>query len=452
MSDTEQQTLEAQPTNDDAILDQPDNNAEQDPQIPEADLADPQNDNPEQNDSLEQQNDSYELQNDSIDLQNDSYEQQNDSYEQQNDSIDQITNDSIDQNDIPQGGEEEAYPEEEVETIESLREKQAEAINNLDFTLAQQIQQRIDDLANDNHTQFIEEYSINFGELCAKIARTHFRDRKRINQAYLKKEIAERTKMSEGFQELKKKHIGELQDLENALFSLYKERMTKPYTAHDTLIDRAKLTARRGDFIKAQEYQDQAEESKLEEEQKREELFKEVYKSRMNALLDKQSQEISEYGVQANVSLDKIMKEKANKISEENDKFRRNLAREYKKTCDFVTHSRYDAKHPEQQTIEPRLKPAMLNRLEDAYNDVLVKYGLESPEAGKKPKMIVPNLRPESQMSLRMQSRVESRENERKKKDEELRTSSKMSSRNASRQGSKLNSPKSSPRTTKNTL
>lgn len=255
--------------------------------------------------------------------------------------------------------------------------------------------------------------------------------------------------MKDGFQELKNRHIDQLQQLEDDLFTTYKEKMKKPIAAYVVLIERAQKTAKRGDFSSAQDYQHQAEFAKADEEKKREDLFKEEYKARMSALLDKQSQEIADFEFKSNNAIHKVLKNRDEKLEEENESFKRKMNCLYRKTCGEITHSRYNPRDPKQQAIDPKVKPSLLNRIEDTYNDLLVKYGIQTDENAKKPKMIAPNIRPESKMSARMQSRVEMRETEKRKKEDEhySRSNSRMSSsRSASRNGSKPVSPKQSPR------
>ena len=333
-------------------------------------------------------------------------------------------------------------------SVKELRTELDKAISQLDFVKAQSIQEEIESRSTQDHSQFLDEYAQKFAKECKKAARNHYKEKNSLQESFTSDEIAERENMKNGFQELKSLHIDQLQKLENDLFNIYKEKMKEPIVAYDDLIERAKKTARRGDFSSAQDFQTQADYAKRDEEQKREELFKKEYKARMTALLDRQSQEISDFAFKSNNSLNKLLKSRDDHMERENEKFKREMNRIYRKTCDTITHSRYNPRDPKQQSIDPKVKPSLLNRIEDTYNDLLVKFGIQSEEGAKKPKMIAPNIRPESKMSARMQSRVEMRETEKKKKEDEhySRSNSKMSSRAASRNGSKQASPRQSPR------
>lgn len=384
-------------------------------------------------------------------FENDEQDQELENEEQQNEEQ-KFDNEEEEQDDSPMIINENREKDITEMSIQELRAELEKSISQLDFVRAQSIQEEIDGRSTQNHSQFLDDMANKFASDCNKIARKHYKLKNSLQEKYTKEEIIERTNMNDGFQELKSFHIDQLQKLENDLFNIYKERMKKPIATYDELIERAKLTAKRGDFSTAQDYQLQAQYAKEDEEKKREDLFKEEYKARMSALLDKQSQELTDFGISSNTAINKLLKIRDEKLDDENERFKREMNRLYRKTCDAITHSRYNPRDPKQQAIDPKVKPSLLNRIEDTYNELLVKFGIQSEENSKKPKLIAPNIRPESKMSIRMQSRVEMRETEKKKKDEETfsRSNSKMSSRAASRSASKQTSPKQNGKTNYN--
>lgn len=336
--------------------------------------------------------------------------------------------------------EEEEFPEEPIDTVETLKEKQNEAIENLNFQLAGELQAQIEALSNDTSLSKIEDYKSQLTDVLTKCAKRNRQKRAKMLREWHAKELEERIKMNDSLDELKQQHLLELKAVEEKLFEVYKERMTKPIALYDELIERAKLTAKRCEFQQAQEFQDQADAARAAEEDKREELFKEVYKSRMKAVLEKQRSEILKLTADHSVSLEKVLKGREEDIHEREKAFKREMIKEYKRIVDTVTRAKYDPKKATQNLINRTLVPELLNELEDEYNNLMVKFGLESVEVMKKPKLIAPGVRPESQMSLRMQSRCETRETEKKKKDEERvsrmseRATSKQSSRSPSQQ------------------
>lgn len=358
--------------------------------------------------------------------------------EHANEQIDEQVDEQIDEN-ANENGEKDISEM----TNEELRRELEDSISQLDFVRAQSIQDEIKNRSTQNHSQLLDEYAQKFTDACNEILQQHHKEKRRLQKKYLKTEIKEREMMSDGFNELKKSHIDQLQKLENDLFNVYKDRMTKPIAAYDELIERAKNTARRGDFSSAQDYQHQAAFAKADEEKKREDLFKEDYKAKMTALLDKQTQEISDFAVRSNNAINKLLKTRDEDIADENERFKRAMNRKYRETCDSITHSRYNPRDPTKRAIDPKAKPSLLNIIEDTYNFLLVKFGLQTEGNSQKPRLIAPNIRPESKMSVRMQSRVENRESEKKKKDEEQlnKARARNSSRSASRSGSKQTSP-----------
>lgn len=358
------------------------------------------------------------------------------------------------------------------EQINALKQQIQDLIEDLDFQGAQELQEQIDQLEKDTHSQVVDDYAQQFLDSCEDIASHHFAKRNRLIRRFTKKEIDVRTKMDNDFTKLKSDHITDLMKLEKRLFESYKNMMSKPISAYDEMIQRAKSTAKLGDFSKAQEYQEQAEKIQINEELKRETQFKEtIYKPAMNALLDTQSQQISEFTLSARLSIDDIIKKRSNEIVNENEDFRRKLNRLYRRSCDEVSRCKRDAVNNTMKTtkkvddnkssvtqnvmyLDQKLKSILLNKLEDTFTEILAKYGIQQPESAQKPKLIVSTHKPGATLSLRMQSRLESRESERKDRDEKAQmASSRAASRTYSRQSDyrQPQSPKSASKSKNNT-
>ena len=336
---------------------------------------------------------------------------------------------------LPKQSEEEEFPEEPVDTVESLKEQQQAAIEALDFSLAREIQTKIDTLSSDSSLNKIDQYKAQLTDSLTKCARQNRRIRAAMLSELHKKELTERLRYNDALAELKETQLQEMKVVEQNLFNLYKERMTKPIALYDELIRRAKLTALQCEFAKAQEYQDQADAAKAAEEQNREDLFREVYKSRMGAIFQKHSAELVKLTDEFNVALGKVQKEREDAIEGRAKAYRRDMQRAYQKVVDTIMRSRYDPKNAKQNVVTRKILPELLNELEDEYKRLLVRFGLEDIEVAKKPKLLAPGVRPESKMSLRMQSRLETRESEKKRRDEERtsRMSERALSKNSAR-------------------
>ena len=337
--------------------------------------------------------------------------------------------------------EEEAYPEDPIDTVETLKEKQHEAIENLDFQYARELQAQIDALSSDNSLSKIDEYKKQLTDSLTKCARTNRRLRTEMLQKLHSEELEERIHFNDALNEMKQVHLREMKALEEKLFLLYKETMMKPIALYDELIERAKLTAMRCEFQKAQDYQDQADAAKEAEEHNREEIFKEVYKSRMGQIFERHKGELRDLTAQFNLAVETVQKRREEAIQDRAKAYRREMQKAYQKVVDTITRAKYNPRKAKQTLVNRKMLPELLNEIEDEYKQQLVKWGLEEVEVGKKPKLLAPGVRPESQMSLRMQSRLENRENEKKKRDEER--ISRMSERAASKQGSRSPSQQS---------
>lgn len=317
--------------------------------------------------------------------------------------------------------EEEDYPE---ESIDYLRQRMREAIENLDFQLASEYQRQIDEYSQDTSCDKIDNYRDKLITALTACAESSASKRKKIIKKFHTNELNERIKMDSALDDIKSRHMKELKDFEERLFLVYKDAMTKPISQHDDLIERAKLAALRCDFAQAQDYQAEAAAIKTKEQSAREESFEKMYKMKLKALLDKQRSEITSLESTYTVSISRIESTRMNALKEHTIAFKREMAKEYKRVVDSITKQRYDPKKPNSAPIDRKVIPGLLNDLEDEYKIQLVKYGLESGTVTMKPQLIAPNIRPESQMSLRMQSRVENRERER-----ERRTTSRQASR-----------------------
>ena len=337
--------------------------------------------------------------------------------------------------------EEEAYPEDPIDTVETLKEKQHEAIENLDFQYARELQAQIDALSSDNSLSKIDEYKKQLTDSLTKCARTNRRLRAEMLQKLHSEELEERIRFNDALNEMKQAHLREMKALEEKLFLLYKETMMKPIALYDELIERAKLTAMRCEFQKAQDFQDQADAAKEAEEHNREEIFKEVYKSRMGQIFERHKGELRDLTAQFNLAVETVQKRREEAIQDRAKAYRREMQKAYQKVVDTITRAKYNPRKAKQTLVNRKMLPELLNEIEDEYKQQLVKWGLEEVEVGKKPKLLAPGVRPESQMSLRMQSRLENRENEKKKRDEER--ISRMSERAASKQGSRSPSQQS---------
>lgn len=319
--------------------------------------------------------------------------------------------------------------EEDIDLLESLKEELKRKIDELDFEEAAAIQRQIDDLSKGNTTETVQEYLDKLEEQCSQIGRKNIRQRKQLLTKYHNKEVAIRTQYSESFQSLKEKHVRDLKNLENQLFIMYKEKMNKPYATYNELIERAKKTASRAEYEEAKEIQHQAELEKEKERQEREDKFKEVYKAKMNTLLESQKSEIRALGNETQMMVERVEKKRLVKLAKANMLFKKDMSRVYKKFVDAATITKFDARKRNITRVPPELQPTLLNEMEDKYIALQVKYGLLEPELVKKKSLIVSQAPPSSQLPSRLKNRVETREGDRKQKEENERTTSKLGQR-----------------------
>ncbi|KAH0791384.1 hypothetical protein GPJ56_004739 [Histomonas meleagridis] len=319
---------------------------------------------------------------------------------------------------------------EATESIDTLKAKQKEAIENLDFHLANQIQQQIDNIKEIESNNFIGSFKTTLTNTCNKIGKKLLIERANTYKEFYGKEVEIRTKLSESFQQLRDTHLKQLTDFEKKMFKEFRQKMEQSIPQYDVLIDRAKLTATRGDFSKAQELQDQANDIKSDEEKRREDFFRGIYNNKMDLLLAHQKEELANLEKRFESELDFLNRSLHTRISQLNAQFKKDLDTEYKKMFDSINKSGYDPRIKGQKgpKVDMNIKPILLNHLEDEYLEIKVKYGL-APRADAKPKMISLSARPESQMSLRMQSRLKGLETQKKRRDEEIRIASQMSRR-----------------------
>ena len=169
--------------------------------------------------------------------------------------------------------------------IENLRIKQKQAIKDLNYAEAEQIQHQIDDLnvqtANYALDTIIDQYNENLESVLQYI----FNEEKFNNEKQKILESKLRHKFARQFEIAKRKQLLQIKQLEDQLVSNRELELTRPVPAQKELIDASQRAAMGGDFATAQKLLDESRQVGEEEKTRRLKELDEGFEKQRSDLL-----------------------------------------------------------------------------------------------------------------------------------------------------------------------
>lgn len=237
--------------------------------------------------------------------------------------------------------------EEQTKDISELTEELELAISELRFADAEKIKQQINSAKSDEQDDIAKKSIAYFAKgvkLCKSASEAKRRAfLKEINQ----KEIDVRKRYSERIQSMMNTHLTAATNLEDELFSRYKEIRSQPVPTYDTLIESAKIAAKGGDFTRAEQLLKQAKKEEAKQMKQRESQFVTSYKARFAAKFAEQK---AEYQLEADNlahALKEVDKERTQGLIEIDTSCRKQIQLFYQRLYSFINTKIKGKKPPE---------------------------------------------------------------------------------------------------------
>lgn len=271
--------------------------------------------------------------------------------------------------------------------IATLKQMQSDAIENLDFKLAEKLQIEIDSCGDTTNIlkaklicqslrDCLEARKLESAELREQILEKHHRI-----------EIAVRLRVDNVFGALKFHHLRELGELEARLTETYRDEMSRPFNVHDDLIARAKQVARCKRFDQADDMRAKAEASVVQEKEAREQRFRTHYRSRIRALLERQSDGLTKLAIECDDAVKRMEADRANELESHVMATKREMEREYRRVVASLTSPRPKVCRQREDPFEKKLIPNVVGLLKDELDIALAGCGLQPPETAMKPRL-----------------------------------------------------------------
>jgi hypothetical protein len=307
----------------------------------------------------------------------------------------------------------------ELDNVGKLKDIQRQAIKDLDFRLAAELQRKIDLCPNESAEIEFARIKTEMVNNLQEKAKQCLERRVSMTKQWHHEEIVLRRTVNDAFEKMKSMHLDALSELRQNLGQTHEEQIGRPYEKFNVLIARAKDLAKRGEFTLAEDLQVEANKAKEEEKERRETAFRETYDVRMTRLLAKEKSELQRLAIDSQGEISMFEKKRSLDFQKLNRDFGQCFAREYKKAVDSVIKARAGRKDQQSGCFPWRDIPALLNSLEDEYLSVLDKYGLQGLSGVKREPLILSPAKADRMLSPRTLSRMEFRGTSRKRKDGE---------------------------------
>jgi lambda repressor-like predicted transcriptional regulator len=297
--------------------------------------------------------------------------------------------------------------ESEVNDLMKLKEDLQQAISDLNFTLAAELQEKVDSYRDISAEMEFARIKTEMIDSLDDLAKRLLERRETMVKQSHEEEATLRRNFDDAFEKMKSLHLQEANELNQNLEQTRKTAMDRPYDKFEVLIARAKEAARRGDFTLAEDLHLEANKLKEKEQEKREIAFKQTYDARMAKRLMREKNELQRLSMDSQGVISMFEKKKAIDLQKLNSDFGRELGREYKRAVDSVMRAKAGRKKQESGCFQWGKIPVLLNILEEEYLSVLDKYGLRNLFKVKRDPLVLSVAKSDKLMSPRAFSRMQ---------------------------------------------
>jgi excinuclease UvrABC nuclease subunit len=178
----------------------------------------------------------------------------------------------------------------EDKSIEELRREHDQAVCEMYFELADDLNRRIKALTERSLNQAVDSFMKEFEQQCQRHQITHRNDRQEIDAKRHLREIEIRERYSEAFALKQQEQQRQLRDFENRQLLAYKMLTNKPIEKVENLAARARQAGKDGNYEEAKQLRDDARDLQTKKLEKRTQKFEEGNKVLANKMLDEQRQ------------------------------------------------------------------------------------------------------------------------------------------------------------------
>jgi hypothetical protein len=232
------------------------------------------------------------------------------------------------------------------ESLADLLEDKRQAIKDLDFDLAKQLQRRIALLSERKSNRDIQDFKDSFAALCDERQRVHRRKEDAIIRKFHDEEIQKRGAATDAFEKLRDRQIAEIRKLEEDQQIQLAKRVERPIPEFDDMLRQAQQLASRDEFDEASLLREKAHDIQKAQLDQRLSSFEDSYKAQLNALLDKQEADLRQLTDGISVTVSKIESQRSQELHNEMKRFTSDLDGVYQRQRGLVRCYKVDPRRP----------------------------------------------------------------------------------------------------------